>query len=500
MSRRRPSTVVPEADAALTPVDRPERHVVFALMATAMLIYNMQYSMVAVGLDALTTDLHAPLRWSGWVLTVFLLGMVVSLPVAGRFAERFGARAVFAGGFVLFTLSSLICAVAPNVFVLILGRLGQGVAGGGLVPAGVSLIGEVYANGRTRAIGLYAAMMPGAAVLGPVVGGVVVATLGWRATFALTVPIGALASVLAFFILPPGQRRPVQRTDGVGIVLLAVIMTSFIFALTELGRRDAPADMRVVVGSFLLCAVALVLFLRQESRFEVPVVDLDLLRRPPFAATYLISMAFGAGWQGIVAIVPLYAQQGYRQSIEASGALSGPRGLVMVGCAALSAMLLQRTGFRKPILLGVLGLGAVMWIISLGIANPTIAGVTLSNFWWLLLIVSSAGIFYGLATPSLQNAGLELAPTRIATLAGLRGMFNSLGGTIGIAVAVMITSRSSDTVVGLQHAFAAIGALVALSAICVPWIPELGIAKRTGTIALRSDGPSAERAASTRSR
>ena len=489
----------PRPDAATTtgsdvPADRPERHVVFVLMSTAMLIYNMQYSMIAVGLDAVTSDIHAPLRWTGWVLTMFLLGMVVSLPISGRFAERFGARAVFAGGFALFTLGSLVCAIAPNVFVLILGRLVQGLAGGGLTPSGVSLIGEVYANGRTRAIGLYAAMMPGGAVLGPVLGGLVVATLGWRATFGLTVPVGALASVLAFMILPPGQRRPVQRTDAMGIGLLAIAITWFIFALTELGRHDAPSDMRLVAGALALFVVTIVLFVRQESRFEVPVIDLDLLRRPPFAATYLISFAFGMGWQGIVSIIPLYAQQGYHQSIEASGALSGPRGVVMVGFASLSAMLLHRTGFRKPIAIGVIGLGAVLWIISMGISEPTIGGVTLTNFWWLLIVVSSAGIFYGSATPSLQNAGLELAPTRIATLAGLRGMFNSLGGLVGIAVAVMITARSADTVAGLQHAFAVIGTLVAASILCVLWVPELGIAKKTGTIVTRAEARSIERA------
>ena len=470
MALTRDSTTAAPASGA--PVD-PRRHIVFGILATAMLIFNMQFGMIAVALGPITEGLHAPLRWSGWVLTMFLLGMVISQPIAGRLAERLGARAVFAGGLLVFTLGSVVCAVAPNIAVLILGRLIQGLAGGGLTPSGISLIGEVYGVARTRAIGLYASMMPFGAVLGPMVGGVIIDLFGWRSTFAINVPIGALACLLAFLVLPPGARQPARRTDLPGIALLAVFITAFIFALTELGRRDAPPDMRLIGASLLLFAIALVLFVKQERRAEVPVVDLDLLSRPPFAATYVLSLAFGMGWQGIVSIIPLYAQEGYGLSVAQSGTLSGPRGFVMVGFSAISSMLLYRTGFRKPIAVGLIGLGLVIGLISLGIREPRIGGVVVSDFWWLLLVVSSAGIFYGFAVPSLNNAGLDLAPDRIATLVGLRGMFHSLGGMVGIALAVLITSRGANTEVGLQQAFATIGVLAIASTVCVLWVPEL---------------------------
>ncbi|MEI7925856.1 MAG: MFS transporter, partial [Chloroflexota bacterium] len=438
-----------------------------------MLIFNMQFGMVAVALGPMTDGLHAPLRWSGWVLTIFLLGMVIAQPIAGGLAERIGARTVFVGGLAVFTLASVVCALAPNVYVLILGRLLQGLAGGGLMPAGISLIGEVYASGRTRAIGLYASMMPFGAVFGPVAGGLIVDWFGWRATFMLNAPVGVVACVLAFLVLPPGAKKPARRSDLPGSALIAITMTAFIFALTELGRRDAPPSTALVAGALFVFAVGLVLFVRQEQRTPVPIVDLALVTRPPFAATYVLSMAFGMGWQGIVSIIPLYAQEGYGLSVAQSGALSGPRGFTMIGFSALSSMLLYRTGFRKPIAIGLIGLGLVIALISLGIREPRIAGVTMSDFWWLLLVVSSAGIFYGAAVPSLNNAGLNLAPERIATLVGLRGMFHSLGGTIGIALAVLITSRGSSTVVGLQAAFLTIGVLAVLSSICVLWVPEI---------------------------
>ena len=456
----------------------PGRHVVFVILATAMLIFNMQFGMIAVALGPITDGLDAPLRWSGWVLTMFLLGMVIAQPIGGGLAERLGARTVFVGGLFMFTLGSVVCAIAPNVGVLILGRLIQGLAGGGLTPAAISLIGEVYGAGRTRAIGLYASMMPFGAVLGPVVGGVIIEFAGWRSTFAINAPIGALACLLAFLVLPPGARQPARPADLPGAALLAVFITAFIFALTELGRRNAPPDLRLIAGAIVLFAVALVLFVKQERRAEVPVVDLDLIVRPAFAAIYVLSLAFGMGWQGIVSIIPLYAQEGYGLSVAQSGTLSGPRGFVMVAFSAVSSMLLYRTGFRKPIATGLIGLGLIIGLISLGIREPQIGGIAVSDFWWLLIVVSSAGVFYGFAVPSLNNAGLDLAPDRIATLVGLRGMFHSLGGMVGIALAVLITSRGSSTEVGLQQAFATIGVLVMLSAVCVLWVPELGAATK----------------------
>ncbi|MGE3856386.1 MAG: MFS transporter, partial [Dehalococcoidia bacterium] len=366
----------------------PRRHLVFVILASTMLIFNMQFGMIAVALGPMTDSLNAPIRWSGWVLTMFMLGMVIAQPIAGRLAERLGARSVFVGGLAVFTLASVVCALAPNVFVLILGRLVQGLAGGGLMPSGIALIGEVYREGSTRAIGLYSAMMPFGAVFGPVVGGLIIAFSGWRWTFGVNAPVGVLACALALFVLPPGARRPARKTDLPGIALIAATITAFIFGLTELGRRDAPPSMPLVLGSFAVAAAGLVLFVQQERRAEVPVIDLGLVTQPPFAATYVLSLAFGMGWQGIVSIIPLYAQEGYHLSVAESGALSGPRGFVMIGVSAASSMLLHRTGFRKPIAAGLIGLGIVISIISLGISEPTILGIAMSDFWWLLFIVS----------------------------------------------------------------------------------------------------------------
>lgn len=454
---------------------RAGRHIVFALLAVSMLTYIMQFGMVSVSIGRLTADLNAPLRWSGWVLTIFMIGQVISMPVVGRLAERFGARTVFAVGFGLFGLASLACALSPNVYFLIAARAAQGAVGGGLMPAGTSLIGHVYGSGRMRAIGYYSSLMPFGAVLGPVVGGIIVDQFGWRWTFGFNAPLGILVAVVAFALLPDvGRRERTGRIDYLGIGLLALGITSLIFALTELGRRQGSPDPRLVGAALAVCAIAIIALIRHERRTATPIIDLDLLSRREFASLNVISFAFGMSWIGVASTIPLYAQNAYNMSVSSSGALLSPRAAAMVVASSIAAYFLPRTGFRKPMMIGMLGLVISLVILGRGLHDPSIGGVTIPNFTWLLIVVGSAGIFFGIANPSMNNAGIDLAPDRIASITGLRGMFMNLGGTIGIAFVVLIASRANNIGDGLDVAYTVLAAVLLLSLVVVRAIPELG--------------------------
>ncbi|MGE0227017.1 MAG: MFS transporter [Dehalococcoidia bacterium] len=451
----------------------PGRHVVFALLSVSMLAYIMQFGMVSVSIGDLTTDLDAPLRWSGWVLTIFMIGQVVAMPVVGRIAERFGARNVFAVGFGLFGLASLACAVAPNVYLLIAARALQGAVGGGLQPAGTSLLGHVYGRGRMRAIGYYSSLMPFGAVLGPVVGGLIVDHFGWRWTFGFNVPLGIAVAAMALAMLPDTGRRPQSgRIDGAGIGLLALSVTSFIFALTELGRREGSPDALLVAVSLAVSVGALGILVRHERRTPTPIIDLDLLSRREFASLNVLSFSFGMSWIGVASTIPYYAQNAYGLSVASSGALLSPRAAVMVLSSSIAAYFLHRTGFRKPMLIGMLGLVVTLVILGRGLHEPSIGGMVIPNFVWLLIVVGSAGVFFGIANPSMSNAGIDLAPDRIASITGLRGMFMNLGGTIGIAFVILIASRASDVGDGLDLAYTVLAAILLLSLIAIRTVPE----------------------------
>lgn len=471
------------APTAAAPAARADRHLIFAITGISQLTFIMQFAMVGVSLPHLITDLHAPLRWGGWVLTTFMIGQVIAMALAGRLAERLGARTVFVGGFVLFAVGSAICALAPNIYVLISGRALQGLAGGGLMPAATTMIAAAYGSGRVRAIGYYSSLMPFGAVLGPGIGGLIVDTIGWRWTFGFNVFIGIAVFVFGSLLLPRGERRPAQRVDAAGITLIAFGVTAFIYALTELGRRDSPPNMPVVVASLGAALVSLVLLVRQERRTPVPIVDLDLLHRREFRAANTISFCFGVCWQGVFSMLPFYAQVAYSFSASRAGAVMSPRAAMMVAASTLSAYLLPRIGYRKPLATGLLGLAAALFVISRGLHDPTFGSVHFTSFWWLLAISVAAGGTFGLANPALNNAALDIAPDRIAAIAGLRGMFMSLGGTVGISLVVLAGSRAASTEHGMEVAFTAFACVMALATLLVRYIPEPHeIAARAGAL------------------
>jgi MFS family permease len=152
-------------------------------------------------------------------------------------------------------------------------------------------------------------------------------------------------------------------------------------------------------------------------------------------------------------LLPLYVRSAYDLGPAASGALMAPRAGLM-GLASMGAsMLILRTGYRKPIAVGLLGLSSVLFLVSLGLHDPTILGLHVASFWWLFAVVISGGFFFGMANPSLQNASMDIAPDRIASIAGLRGMFQTIGGTMGISISVLVASRASSTAAGLELAY-----------------------------------------------
>lgn len=453
---------------------RGNRYAVFGIVSFALLTHAMQFSMVSVALPTINRDLDAPLRWSSWILTGFMIGQVVSMPIAGRLAERFGTRTILAAGIAAFAVSSLACALAGNVYFLIAARVLQGMAGGCLMPAGMGIIGETFVADRTRWIGLLGSTVPAGSVIAPSVGGLIVDHASWRWTFGMNVPLAllALGAILVFVPASEAPRRS-RPFDVPGIAFLGLAATTFIFALTELGRRGVNPSPALVGGGFLLAFVAIVMLVRRELTAADPAIDVDLLRRREFLFANALALLFGAGVFGMFNVVPLYSQVGYGLTATESGALVTPRALAMVLTSMVAAALLPRTGYRRPIIAGMWGMAAIMILLSLGIRDPEIAGIRLSSFAWLTVLVALAGFAFGVMNPSLNNASLDLAPDRIPAVAGLRGMFMSLGGMVGVTLILLVAGRSQNPADGIQASFVGLAAVFALASVIAFGIPEM---------------------------
>src|SRR6202045_3553767 len=275
-------------------------------------------TIVNVALDTLGHDLHSSISQIQWVVTGYLLSLAAVIPITGWAARRYGAKRVYMTSLVLFTAGSALCAVAASTTALVLFRVLQGVGGGMLMPVGQLIMGRVMG-----VVAMPAMMGP---ILGPVVGGLILQNLHWSWIFLVNVPIGVIAFIAGWRMLPDTQSGEAGRLDVTGLALLSTASSALVYGLSQLGTHSsltAPAVVWPVVAGLVLALV----FVRHALRVEHPLLDVRLYANRVFASASLTTFALGAALVGAMILVPLYYQEGRHESVIVTGLLVGPQGL-----------------------------------------------------------------------------------------------------------------------------------------------------------------------------
>src|SRR6202048_3286117 len=247
-------------------------------------MFSIGGSIVAVALPTMMTDLDTTLPLIAWTLAGYTLAKVALQPAIAKFSDNFGRNRVFLACVFVFTLSSLLCALAPNVWVLIACRVLQAMGGAGLLPSATGIVVSAYpARQRERLIGLFTSIIPMGAIIGPNLGGLILSQFSWRGIFFINIPIGLAILVLLrdrFHLdKPPLREKPI---DYPGILLLASSITCGMVALTSLGSDAAIVRSFQFWGLLLLSLAVGWLFVRQEKRAPDPMLDFAIAVRPPF--------------------------------------------------------------------------------------------------------------------------------------------------------------------------------------------------------------------------
>jgi len=435
---------------------RPEapRSLVFSIVSLALFMSAVDATVVATALPTLRHTLHAPIDWTSWALTAYTLGLAVAMPVAGRLSDQLGRRRVFLVSAIVFTGASLLCGLAVNIAMLIVLRLVQAIGGGAFVPCASGLIVEAYGGHRTRALGMMSGIFPLGALVGPIIGGVLLTDFTWRSIFFINVPIGAMLIALGTRYLP--RSSPIGgRTDLVGALEVAGCLLGAMLAITRLGS----AHVGVVTPSFavpalvsLACGGALV---RRPHRVESPLIPLHLLRGRAFQVMNGLNLLWGSCAIGFGSLIPLYAEERYRLTPIAAGTLLTARAGAEIVVAVLVTISLRRIGYRLPMMVG-------FWLLAAGTAMVAVHPPVLDAYGWLALSAAVTGLGIGASAPSSNNASLELAPDDIGAISGLRGMFRQSGAIFAVALTTSFVARGTGETVSLGRAFAAIGACLAL--------------------------------------
>ncbi len=451
-----------ELPSSTVPAALPRRHVVFAVVAIGLFMASMDQTIVATGLNAIQTDLGAELTWSGWTITVYSLGQIIAMPLAGKLGDHFGRKKVFLTAVVVFTLASLACGFAQNIYVLVALRAVQAVGGGAFLPSATGIIADHYGPARDRAIGMFTSIFPIGGILGPILGGVFVTYSSWRTIFFVNVPVGLVLLVLGWRLIGESERKPAERMDVRGLALLASTMLTTMYALTNL---DDGLTSPWFVVPFASGAVLAFLFVRHTVRARAPFIPLRLLRDRGFGAMNVLNLLFGGAAIGFGALVPLYAEQRFQLDALSAGTLLTARGAGVICVAALAVLTLRRLGSRIPMVVGFV-------LIVVGFVLMAVPPQNTNGYLWLMMAAGITGIGMGVAVPASNNAGLQLAPEQISSIAGLRGMFRQTGSIIAVSVMTAVAANSANPAMAQAHGFIVLSVLMVLALPLIFRVPD----------------------------
>jgi len=463
----------PEAQAAAALVvgrSPPVRRVrVFAIIALALLMMSLDSTIVATALHSLQHGLGTSINWAGWTITAYSLGFVLMLPVAGRLSERHGCRRVFIGSVVAFTVASLCCGLAENIFVLIALRALQAAGGAGLTPSATGIVVEHFGDARDRAVSLFGSIFPIGAMIGPAFGGLFVAYWSWRGVFFVNVPIGLAIVWLALRCIPRDRPR-VQGTgfamDITGLLLLGGGLLAGMLAVSALGEGGGHVASSAFALLAAVAVVALWRFVRHIGRSANPFVAPRLIHGPGFGPVNLINTIFGGITNGAMTLIPLYAANRYGIDAFGAGALLIVQGAAAIVFSVSAAFALRRTGHRLPLYAG----GTAIAVATLLLAFAPPHGIAPHG--WLAVWAFVIGAGRGTINPASRNAGLQLAPEHSSTLAALRTAALQVGSITTVSIVTAVLARFADPGGVQAWAFAVVALLLLAALPLVARVPE----------------------------
>ncbi len=420
------------------------RHVwvVCGVVIVGMIMSILDTTIVNVALHTLSHDLHSPLSQVQWVITGYLLALAAVIPVSGWAARRFGAKQVYMVSLVLFTAGSGLCGLSSSTTSLVVFRVMQGLGGGMIMPLAMMIMAQVAGPqqmGKVMGIVSMPAMI--APILGPVVGGLILEHLHWSWIFFVNVPIGLVAFVLGWRMLPHTEPSKAGRLDLLGLALLPTGSAAVIYGISEFGSGAALGSSKVLPPT-IAGLVLTTLFCIHALRVEHPLLDIRMYANRVFAGAAFVNFGLGAALFGAMILVPLYYQEVRGQSVIDTGLLTGPQGIGALVAMPLASRLTERFGGGRVALGGI----SLLCVSTIPFAFMS-AGTSIVS---ISLVLVVRGLSIGMCfMPAMTAAFASMRPEQVSDATPQINALQRIGGAIGTAVLAVVLQRAGAHAPGL---------------------------------------------------
>jgi len=453
-----------------------------ASLSLAVLLTSLGTSIANIALPTLAEAFAASFQDVQWIVLAYLLAITTVIVGVGRLGDIAGRRRLLLAGIALFTAASILCGVAPTLWLLIAGRAVQGIGAAIMMALAMALVGETVPKARTgSAMGLLATMSAIGTALGPSLGGALIAGFGWRAIFLVNAPLAALALVLAHRHLPAGRAAPKTEADldVAGTLLLACTLAAYALA-TTIGRGFGPLNAALL----LTAAVGVSLFVRTEMKAASPLIQLAMFRDPALSAGLAMSALVMTVMMATLVVGPFFLSRALGLNEALVGLIMSIGPIISILSGVPAGRIVDRLGAPFIAVLGLAAMAAGSVALSVGPAVLGVAGYIAA----IVVLAPGYQLFQAANNTAVMK---DVSPDRRGVISGMLNLSRNLGLITGASVmgAVFALAAGTTDVATAPPETVATGMQITFAIAVVLMVAALAIAVGSRARAMRRSRP-----------
>jgi len=436
-------------------MEAKKRNQILLVLFVGVLMGALDIAIVGPALPTIRSSFDVDDRSIAWVFAIYVLFNLISVPLMAKLSDMFGRRTIYLLDVTLFALGSLLVAVSPSFWMILIGRAVQGFGAGGVFPVASAVIGDTFPpEKRGGALGLIGAVFGVAFLIGPILAGVMLAFLSWHWLFVVNLPIAAGVIIAAIRILPSGRAAQQKSFDVIGMLVLAIGLAALSYGVNQIDTKNFAASVTSlnVLPFLMMTAAAVPIFISLERRAPNPIINLNLFRSRQVALVSIVSI--GAGFaESAIAFVPALIVAAFSISTSTASFMLLPAVLGMAVGSPTAGRMLDKYGSRVVLMLGTALTAAGMFVILLVSAG--------------MIAFYTAAVLVGLGLGILLGAPLRyvmLNETRASDRASAQGVLalnTSVGQLVGGALVGAVAASFGGGMTGYTTAFLAVGIVMA---------------------------------------